>query len=180
VVNEPPPHTMPVYINALGGAGSSGYDWIVQAFKWAHQYCPNATLLLNDYNNIEYASDNSHTIDIVTKIKAAGAPIGGVGAQAHACATLSASTIQMYIDKIATQTGLPVYISEYDLNIADDNQQKNVMQSQFTMFWNDKNVKGITIWGYIVGATWVTNSGLMTSSGTMRPAMTWLLDFLGR
>ena len=48
------------------------------------------------------------------------------------------------------------------------------MQSQFTMFWNDANVKGITIWGYIVGSTWVTNSGLMTSSGTMRPAMTWL------
>jgi endo-1,4-beta-xylanase len=180
VVNEPPPHTTPVYVAALGGAGSSGYDWIAQAFKWAHQYCPNAILILNDYNNIEYANDNNRTIDMVNKIKSAGAPIHGVGAQAHACANLSASTVQMYIDKIATQTGLPVYVSEYDLNIADDNQQKNVMQSQFTMFWNNPNVKGITIWGYIVGSTWVTNSGLMTSSGTMRPAMTWLMDFLGR
>jgi endo-1,4-beta-xylanase len=180
VVNEPPPHTTPSYTAALGGAGASGYDWIVQAFKWAHQYCPNAVLILNDYNNIEYANDNSHTIDIVNRIKSAGAPITAVGAQAHACSNLSASTVQMYIDKIATQTGLPVYISEYDLNIADDNQQKNVMQSQFTMFWNDPNVKGITIWGYIVGSTWVANSGLMTSSGTMRPAMTWLMGFLGR
>jgi endo-1,4-beta-xylanase len=180
VVNEPPPHTTPSYTAALGGAGSSGYDWIAQAFKWAHQYCPNAILILNDYNNIEYANDNNHTIDIVNRIKAAGAPITGVGAQAHACANLSASTIQANIDKIASQTGLPVYISEYDLNIADDNQQKNVMQSQFTMFWNDANVKGITIWGYIVGSTWETNSGLMTSSGTKRPAMTWLMDFLGR
>jgi endo-1,4-beta-xylanase len=180
VVNEPPPHTMPSYMAALGGAGASGYDWIVQAFKWAHQYCPNAILILNDYNNIEYANDNNRTIDIANRIKAAGAPIHAVGAQAHACGNLSASTVQMYIDKIATQTGLPVYITEYDLNIADDNQQKNVMQSQFTMFWNNSNVKGITIWGYIVGSTWVTNSGLMTSSGTMRPAMTWLMDFLGR
>jgi endo-1,4-beta-xylanase len=180
VVNEPPPHTTPVYVAALGGAGSSGYDWIAQAFKWAHQYCPNAILILNDYNNIEYANDNNRTIDMVNKIKSAGAPIHGVGAQAHACGNLSASTVQMYIDKIATQTGLPVYVSEYDLNIADDNQQKNVMQSQFTMFWNNPNVKGITIWGYIVGSTWVANSGLMTSSGTMRPAMTWLMDFLGR
>ena len=65
VVNEPPPHTTPSYMAALGGAGASGYDWIVQAFKWAHQYCPNAILILNDYNNIEYANDNSHTIDIV-------------------------------------------------------------------------------------------------------------------
>ena len=52
------------------------------------------------------------------------------------------------------------------------------MQSQFTMFWNDPNVKGITLWGSIEGATWETNTGLMTSGGTMRPAMTWLVDFL--
>jgi endo-1,4-beta-xylanase len=36
------------------------------------------------------------------------------------------------------------------------------------------------IWGYSVGSTWVANSGLMASSGTMRPAMTWLMDLLGR
>jgi endo-1,4-beta-xylanase len=180
VVNEPPPHTTPSYTAALGGAGTSGYDWIAQVFKWAHQYCPKSILILNDYNNIEYANDNNHTIDIVNKIKGVGAPITGVGAQAHGCANLSASTVQMYIDKITAQTGLPVYISEYDLNIADDNQQKNVMQSQFTMFWNDANVKGVTLWGYVVGQTWQTNSGLMTSSGTMRPAMTWLMSFLGR
>ena len=180
VVNEPPPHTTPPYVAALGGAGASGYDWIAQAFKWAHQYCPNAVLILNDYNNIEYANDNAHTIDIVTKIKAAGAPIHGVGAQSHAASNLSASTLQANIDKITAQTGLPVYISEYDINIADDNQQKNVMQSQFTMFWNDPNVHGITIWGYIVGSTWETNSGLQQTDNTMRPAMAWLMGFLGR
>ncbi len=180
VVNEPPPHTMPAYMAALGGAGKSGYDWIAQAFTWAHQYCPNAILILNDYNNIEIAGDNQHTIDIVKAIKSVGAPINAVGAQAHGCASLSASTIQKNIDNIATQTGLPVYITEYDLNIADDTQQKNVMESQFTMFWNDANIAGITLWGYIVGATWETNSGLMTSAGNMRPAMSWLMSFLGR
>jgi endo-1,4-beta-xylanase len=54
------------------------------------------------------------------------------------------------------------------------------MQSQLTMFWNDDNVKGITLWGYIVGSTWRTNTGLVTTSGTKRPAMTWLMSFLGR
>ena len=180
VVNEPPPHTTPPYTAALGGAGTSGYDWIVQAFKWARQYCPTSILILNDYNTIEYANDNSHFIDIVNRIKAAGAPIDAVGAQAHAAYSMSTSTVQMYLDKLATSTKLPVYISEYDINVADDTQQKNVMQSQFTMFWNDSNVKGITIWGYIVGQTWLDNTGLMTSSGQMRPAMVWLKDFLHR
>ena len=77
----------------------------------------------------------------------------------------------MYIDKIASQTGLPIYISEYDLNIADDNKQRDVMQSQFTMSGTIQRQRD-HISGYIVGSTWATNSRLMTSSGTMRPAMT--------
>jgi endo-1,4-beta-xylanase len=180
VVNEPPPHTTPPYMNALGGAGSSGYDWIVQAFRWARQYCPNAILILNDYNTIELQGDNNHIIDIANRIKAAGAPIDAVGAQAHGTANLTAMAVETFINRIASMTGLPVYITEYDLNIADDTRQRDVMQSQFTMFWNNPNVKGITLWGYVSGATWLPNTGLMSSGGQQRPAMVWLMDFLGR
>ncbi|WP_438031419.1 endo-1,4-beta-xylanase [Sorangium sp. So ce204] len=179
VVNEPPPHTTPSYMNALGGAGSSGYDWIVQAFKWARQYCPNAKLLLNDYNNIEYSSDNQNTLNIVNRIRAAGAPIDGIGAQAHDAYKLNTSTVKGFLDRLAG-TGLPVYITEYDINLANDTQQLNVMQSQFPMFYEHPSVKGITLWGYISGQTWVANSGLMSSSGQMRPAMSWLMSYLGR
>ncbi len=177
VVNEPS-HNQPPYMNAIGGAGSSGYDWVVNAFKWARTACPNAILIMNDYNTIEYQTDHNNFIKIAKAIKAAGAPIDAVGAQGHAAYNFSAATVQNFIDDLATQTGLPVYITEYDINVADDTQQSQIMQSQFTMFWNDTNVQGITLWGYIEGATWETNTGLMTSSGTMRPAMTWLVNFL--
>jgi endo-1,4-beta-xylanase len=178
VVNEPPPHTTPSYASGIGGSGSSGWDWIVNAFKWARAACPNAILILNDYNNIEYSADSNHFISIVNAIKAAGAPIDAVGAQAHDAYKLSTSTVQGLLDNLATSTGLPVYITEYDINLASDTQQQTVMQSEFTMFWSDNNVKGITLWGYIVGATWQANTGLMTTSGTMRPAMSWLVSFL--
>ena len=59
-------------------------------------------------------------------------------------------------------------------------QQKAVMQEQFTMFWNNSNIKGITLWGYVYGQTWMPNTGLIQSDGTMRPAMAWLQSFLGR
>ena len=86
----------------IGGAGTSGYDWIANAFKWAREACPNAILILNDYNNIEYASDNSHTIDIVNAIKSAGAPIDAVGCQAHDARTSPPARCKTYIDKIAS------------------------------------------------------------------------------
>jgi endo-1,4-beta-xylanase len=75
---------------------------------------------------------------------------------------------------------LGVYITEYDINQADDTKQQTQYQDHFTMFMSNANIKGVTVWGYIVGATWETNSGIMQSSGTMRPAMTWLMNFLGR
>jgi endo-1,4-beta-xylanase len=89
------------------------------------------------------------------------------------------STVQANIDRLAA-TGLPVCITEYDIDLADDNQQLNVMQSQFTMFYAHPKVRGITLWGYVSGATWLPNSGLMSSSGQMRPAMSWLMMYLGR
>ncbi len=179
VVNEPPPHTTPAYIDGMGGTGTSGYDWIANAFKWARAACPNAILILNDYNTIEYSNDNTHFIDIVNKIKAAGAPIDAIGAQAHDAYKISTSTVKGFIDKLAG-TGLPVYITEYDIPVADDNMQKSIMQDQMTMYFNDDNVKGVTLWGYIVGSTWKANTGIQQTNGTMRPAMTWLMGFLGR
>jgi endo-1,4-beta-xylanase len=146
----------------------------------ARAACPNAILILNDFSNIESTGENAHTIDIVNRIKAAGAPIDAVGAQAHAAWQMPTNTVKGFIDRITQQTGLPVYITEYDMNAADDTQQMNVMRDEFTMFWNDPNVHGITLWGYLVGATWEPNTGLLNTNGTMRPAMSWLMDFLGR
>jgi endo-1,4-beta-xylanase len=175
VVNEPT-HNQPVYMNAIGGAGASGYDWIVQAFEWAHQYCPNAILLVNDFNNIEYSDQRDSFIRMAKAVKNAGAPINAVGAQAHDAHNIPTATVNANLDTLANEIGLPVYITEFDIDEADDDTQKTEMQDLMTMFEENANVKGITLWGYIVGRTWQTNSGLMNSNGTMRPAMQWLVS----
>jgi len=179
VVNEPPPHTTPAYLESIGGAGESGWDWIVNAFTWAHAACPNAKLILNDYDNIENATTTQHTIDIVNAIKQAGAPVDAIGCQAHGTVDISNTVLQANIDRLAAATGLPVYITEYDLNIADDDQQREIMKNQFTLFWENPNIKGITLWGYVYGSTWMEQTGILRANGTPRPALAWLMDYLG-
>ena len=76
--------------------------------------------------------------------------------------------------------GLPIYISEYDVARTNDQEQLSIMQQQFPLFYNHPSVAGITLWGYVVGSTWVNGSGLIQSNGTPRPAMTWLMNYLGR
>jgi len=179
VVNEPPPHTTPNYTSALGAGETGTYPWITKAFKLARQYCGNAILILNDYNNLEYSSQESNFINIVKDIKAAGAPIDAVGCQGHALKGMSASTVQSALNTMNTGTGLPVYLTEFDIDDANDSSQSSTYQSLITAFYNTSFVHGITVWGWIAGRTWETNSGIVNGT-TPRPAMTWLMNYLKR
>ena len=173
-------HNSPAYKTGMGGTGTTGYDWLITAFTWAREACPNALLLYNDYNTIEYSSENSGVIKLVKAIKGAGAPIDGVGCQGHDVGKVSASTVTTYVNNIISQTGVPVYVTEMDVGEADDNTQMTKIKDVVTPLWANDQVKGITYWGYIVGRTWRSNTGLMTDSGTKRAALTWLMSFLGR
>ena len=178
VVNEPSHDAnTPRYINGMGGLGTTGYDWVITAYQWARKYCPNAILIVNDYNIIEYDKDHNTFMTMMQALLAAGAPIDAIGAEGHDVYLKTTDRVRLRINDLAT-LGLPVYITEYDINLADDTQQLNTMKDQIQMFWDDPNVKGFTYWGYIVGQTWRTNAGLVNSDGSFRPAMTWLQEFI--
>jgi endo-1,4-beta-xylanase len=180
VVNEPPPHQEPRYADAIGGGTNGNWQWIVNAFIWAREACPNATLILNDYNNIEFADQTQHFIDIVKVLQAQGAPIDAVGAQAHGLSGANSTrTMIPLLTKLHDDTGLPVYITEYDINQADDAAQLARFQEHFAFFLDTEWVRGVTVWGWILGRTWVPNSGLIRN-GEPRPAMVWLMQELER
>ncbi len=181
VVNEAMPgHNPPSWRNDIGGDNGlygTGWDWVVWSFEKARQYFPNSKLLINDYNVL---CDNYSCIDTYIKVinilKARGL-IDGIGCQSHGLETVNVANVKSKLDRLAA-TGVPIYISELDLNIADDNAQKNKMQELFPVLYEHSAVKGITLWGYLQGHTWVSNSYLIRSNGTERPALTWLKQYL--
>jgi endo-1,4-beta-xylanase len=178
VVNEAYPSHKPAgFKNALGGDGVTGFDWIIKAFEMARERWPKAVLIYNDYNNCEYGSELNWTIKLVEAMTKAKAPIDAIGCQSHDVYMVSTNTVKSNIDKLAA-TGLPVFITEYDIGQSNDDTQKKIMQEQITMFWNHPKIAGITYWGYIVGSTWRNGTGLKSSSGTDRPALTWLIDYV--
>lgn len=178
VVNEAHPNHAPApFKGALGGDGSTGYDWIIKCFQMARERWPNAILIYNDYNNIEYSNEVNWTVGLINKMKEVKAPIDGIGCQAHDAYKINTATVKSNLDKLAA-TGLPIFITEYDIGYSDDTQQANSMKDQFTMFWNHPSVVGVTYWGYVVGQTWRTGTGLLNTSGTERPALTWLVDYV--
>jgi len=179
VVQEPPPHTTPNYAQSLGAGETGMFPYIVKAFKLARKYCPQAVLILNDYYNIEYSDEQDYFIQIVNSSIAAGAPIDAVGAEAHSLKGVSAAVLKANIDNLASKTGLPIYITEYDIGDQADAVQLANFQAHFPVFWQNSAVRGVTLWGWIVGTTWIANSGLVQGT-TPRPAMNWLMTELGR
>ncbi|MHB8579967.1 MAG: endo-1,4-beta-xylanase [Ignavibacteriaceae bacterium] len=180
VVNEPIDHA-PAYKNVLGGNGSTGWDWIIKAFELAREYwSPNTKLLLNEYNVINNASRNAIYLQIINLLKARGL-IDGIGVQAHSFEVdgPSVSSLKANLDRL-TATGLPVYISEFSINEADDNTQLQKYMSIFPMLYEDPGVKGITLWGYVEYDMWSAepNAYLVTDRLVERPAIQWLRSYL--
>lgn len=179
VINEAAPghKDNPPWKAALGGNGSSGYDWILKAFVMARERWPKAILTYNDYNNIEQSSTLDWTIKLAAAAKAANAPLDAIGIQAHGLSGMNAATLKSNLDKMAA-TGLPLLISEFDIANNDDNQQANKIKELIPVMWQHPAVAGITIWGYVNGSTWLTGSGLINSNGSERPSMTWLKGYI--
>ena len=165
----------PMMKESLGGGGKTGYDWLIKAFEMAYERWPDAILIYNDYNSFTWDLDNY--IDLVRTLRDAGAPIDAYGNQSHDVTDISAGNLENAMKKQQDALQMPMFITELDIDIASDEKQKNQYESIFPLMWEADYCAGITLWGYVLGATWVGNSGLYRN-GTERPAMTWLREYL--
>jgi len=187
VVNEPlhhPPDGLRKdgghYIDALGGKGASGWDWIITAFRMARERFPHAKLLINDYDITHSDANTQRYRDIVVLLQKEHL-IDGIGLQEHAFETkddVAMSVHRANLDRLAT-TGLPIYVTELDIDGLSDAQQLKDYQRVFPVFWEHPDVAGITLWGFRPGL-WreKQHANLIRNDGSERPALTWLRQYV--
>lgn len=167
----------PYFIEALGGTGVTGYDWLIKAFELAYERWPNAILIYNDFNTFQWNTDQY--IDLVKTLRDAGAPIDAYGCQSHDLTDCSFTKFKDSMTKLQNAFKMPMYSTEYDIGTTDDALQLQRYKEQIPYMWEADYVAGVTLWGYIYGATWTTdgNSGIIRD-GKDRPAMTWLREYM--
>jgi len=178
VVNEPL-HAKPSYRGAIGGSNNlygTGWDWVVWSFEKAREYCPDANLLLNDYDILKSNSATDDYMEIINILKARGL-IDGIGLQCHNLEKGNLTTIENNLNRLAA-TGLEIYITELDLNFSDDNAQKARYEALFPILWEIDAVKGVALWGYQENKIWRGNAYLVRADGTERPALVWLRNYV--
>lgn len=178
VVNEPL-HAPPSYKEALGGNGTTGWDWVIKSFELARTYFPNAQLILNDYGILGNNSAISKYLNIVTLLTERDL-IDQLGVQGHAFTvnTLTSETITKNLNSLA-ESGLPLFVTELDIDGSTDQIQLERYEEVFPALWEHPSVEGITLWGWKPGM-WRTEQKayLINSDGSERPALQWLRDYV--
>jgi endo-1,4-beta-xylanase len=82
------------------------------------------------------------------------------------------------LDTLAS-AGLPIHVTEMDVDGPSDDVQLADYRRIFPVFWEHPAVHGITMWGYLPGL-WRSEQGawLVHEDGTERPAMQWLRQYV--
>lgn len=190
VVNEPLHTPLPSYKNALGGDGTTGWDWVITTFQWARQYCaPGVKLILNEYNVLGSTTNTDGFLTIINLLKARNL-IDGIGVQGHYFEFRShigesggyvygLADIKSNLNRL-TATGLPVYISEFDIDEPIDSDHLAQYKIYFPLLWGNPGVEGITFWGYIEDDVWTAHPDtyLLRADERERPALQWLRTYI--
>ena len=176
-------------IEALGG-DNEDYKFITTAFKMARERWPQAILIYNDYNTIQW--ERNEGIDLINTIKNNGAPVDAYGLEGNDLIVMGTGPMKCYnpdllknaLQEIYEKTETPLLISEYNISNEIDSIQKNCFAEHIPVFMETEYVVGVTLWGYLYGQSLmqcITNPGInccgLIRDGEDRPAMTWLKEY---
>lgn len=184
VVNEPinaPPDgigTHADYMDALGGEGETGFDWILEAFRIAKEYFPDTSLMINEYSVEGDYQKSDQYVEIIEALQAEDL-IDLIGLQGHAFSTSypSVADMETILDKIAA-TGLPIMLTEMEIDGHDDFVQLEEYKRVFPIYWEHPSVIGINISGHIGNWRYDQGAYLVNDNFSERLALKWLRTYV--
>ena len=146
-----------------------GPDYIPRALAEARQLAPKAKLLINEFS-LEYGvrTDRDrrfHFLKLLESLKRAGAPLDGVGLQAHldlAKGPLAAGPYSRFLRDIA-EFGLFIVVTELDVKEYDyilpaearDQRVADATQQYLEVLLAEPAVRGLSTWGLSDRHSWL-------------------------
>lgn len=147
-----------IWYDAFDGPG-----YIAAAFRWAREADPTALLFYNDYNLFFPGPKADAALALVTRLRAEGVPIDGIGFQGHIGLQYGyprpgAVTANM---KRFTDAGVDLAVTEADvrmpLPVTTDKQlaQAGVYTSLLQSCLALRRCRSFTVWGFTDKYSWV-------------------------
>lgn len=175
VVNENYAHTDVTDI--LGRAALA--DW----FRLAAAETPGTRLFYNDYVMFQGdgpGSPSDALFAILAGLRAAKAPLGGIGEQAHFGGNPPGpEAVLAKLDRFATFE-VPIQITEFDIDTADRDLQVAWTRDFLTAVFSHAAVTGVICWGFWEGSHWKPRAAFWDGVWNLRPNGRVWLDLFER
>lgn len=156
-----------------------GDSIIWNAFKWARSADPDAELYVNDYN-VEYNWGQAVEYrDLILKMLENGAPVTGVGIQAHFwnCCRPNVDELVKNINIIA-EAGLPIKLTEFDYSEELDQKDQTADYIKvLTIAFSHPSIVGLMHWAVSDQGAWRPNTGLFDANFKPKLAADTLLYY---
>ncbi|MEV4410925.1 endo-1,4-beta-xylanase [Catellatospora sp. NPDC049609] len=137
-----------------------GPGYIADAFRWAHEADPQAVLFINDYGAEGRGTKSDMLYQLVTRLRAEGVPVHGVGFQFHIEAAAPPVRMPENLSRF-TAAGLKVAVTELDVRIKlPANRQKLEQQARayrqvLAVCMDQPSCVSFTLWGFTDGHSWI-------------------------
>ena len=149
-----------------------GRDAMVDWFREAHAGAPGVKLFYNDYTMFRGSGPDSPSqsfYDTAKFLKDKGAPIDAIGEQGHfGGSPAGPPEIIADLDQFA-KLGLPIQISEFDIDTDDTSLQADYMRDLMTAVFSHPSVIGVVQWGFWERSHWLPRAALWDKNWKLRP-----------
>ena len=166
VLNEPFTNTD---VQRVLGDGAM-LDW----FRDTHEADPAPHLFINDYSILESggrdAPHQDHYFKTIQLLLDGGAPVQGIGIQGHFSEDLTAIPRLIEILDRFGSFGLPIQITEFDINTYDESVAADYTRDFLTAMFSHPSISGIIVWGFLEKRHWIPAAAFYRADWTLRPA----------
>jgi endo-1,4-beta-xylanase len=150
-----------------------GQGYVADAFRWAHQADPRATLFLNDYNNEGVNAKSDAYYALVKHLKAQGVPMQGYGMQGHLAVQYGFPGDVLTNTRRFDALGLRTAFTEVDVRmlLPPDPVKVQAQAQGFTTLLTacllTRHCVSYTLWGFTDKYNWVP--GVFEGQGSATP-----------
>lgn len=176
VINEP--YTNHDLMKVLGD------EEMIAWFKLARRHDPEVNLYLNDYAILSGGgldrAHQDHFEKTLRFLKQGGAPINGLGMQAHFGGTPTPPERMLKILDRFAALGLAISITEHDIDTQDEQLQADFTRDFLTVVFSHPAVVALLTWGFWEDSHWRPNAAYYRSDWSLKPAGQVWLDLVTR
>ncbi|MEQ8847315.1 endo-1,4-beta-xylanase [Botrimarina sp.] len=152
-------------------------------FGAARQTDPDAKLFINEFNIIsdEQRSKRAQYLASIQGLVDRGAEIDGIGMQAHfhdysltdldGTGGSDPQTVWEVLDSFHDATGLPITITEFDVNSPNETLKANYLRDFLTAVFAHEGVDGFLMWGFWEGRHWRPDAALYNQDWSETPSV---------